>query len=743
MMQPPSVSTTPSAESREDDFFLPLETPPRDASVPTPTAAILDRPNDKLPRARFSRHYSMPIAIAALSILVVSLATFWLTWRSRASMDGREDFTIAPEKTSEGRAAGSNSVLQNPPVGNFLGVNAQVQETKETADKIVDSKKGGTLPPVPQTPIKAVAKAKEEPPARMPDPFAGTRAGEIRDDNSLQLRLVWCPPGRFTMGSQMNEKDRRDNEGPVEVTLTNGFWLGQTEVTQGQWQHVMHTKPWSEWTEFVKQGSGYPATYVTRDDAMAFCETLTAEEHRAGRLPAVWRYILPTEAQWEYACRAGTTTRFSFGDDDSHVSDYAWSHSWRPSFAHEVGQKRPNPWGLYDMHGNVCEWCRDIYVKELPGGTDPELTFERWAQFQPYGNEAAIESFSVCRGHYGHFSRSASRSPGNGGNPDYGFRVAAVVVVPRIDASIAGAKHEEKPEPTPDVFAGTHVGQVRDDNELKMQLVWCPQGRFTMGSPTNERDRNDDEGPVQVTLTNGFWLGQTEVTQGQWENVMHTKPWSIQSGIKEREDFAATLVDWQRAMAFCARLTERERRAGRLMDWKYTLPTEAEWEYACRAGTTSRFSCGDSEFNLQEYAWIGIPLDASQGTYPVAAKKPNPWGLFDMHGNAWEWCRDVYMKILPGGTDPEVTCAEAKTSSAAHLFTTTGNPLFPVCRGGNWGMGAKDSRSACRFGRFPGQMLLFAGFRVALEPPNNTQAHTPTKSASTPARRPPRNRTKR
>jgi formylglycine-generating enzyme required for sulfatase activity len=225
-----------------------------------------------------------------------------------------------------------------------------------------------------------------------PQSLYGTRAGEVRSDNGLKMKLVWCPPGQFTMGSPKDEEFRSWDEDEVRVTLTRGFWLGKYELTEGEWQQVMGTTPWTG-RHNAKEGEGYPATCVNWNDALQFCHKLTETERRTGRLPANWRYTLPTEAQWEYACRAGTTTRFSFGRSKWDLTDYAWfkENSWDfgDRFPHQVGGKLPNPWGLYDIHGNVAEWCRDGYRMDKngypvrKGGNDPELSpADGWAVYR-------------------------------------------------------------------------------------------------------------------------------------------------------------------------------------------------------------------------------------------------------------------------------------------------------------------------------------------------------------------------
>jgi sulfatase modifying factor 1 len=210
------------------------------------------------------------------------------------------------------------------------------------------------------------------------EPFSGAmKAGEERAYSALKMKFCYCPASKFKMGSPADEAGHRESEDQVDVTLTQGFWLGKTEVTQGQWKAVMSTTPWKG-KPGVKEDSDYPAVNVSWEDAMSFCQKLTEKEHSAGRLQRDWEYTLPTEAQWEYACRAGTQSTFSFGDDAEELGRYAWfknnAYDIGEKYAHEVGKKLPNAWKLHDMHGNVFEWCRDWYTEKLPGGDNPVVT---------------------------------------------------------------------------------------------------------------------------------------------------------------------------------------------------------------------------------------------------------------------------------------------------------------------------------------------------------------------------------
>ena len=241
---------------------------------------------------------------------------------------------------------------------------------------------------------------------------------------------------------------------------------------------------------------------------------------------------------------------------------------------------------------------------------------------------------------------------------------------------------------------------VRPVPGLALEWVKIEPGMFTMGSQENEVGPGTMEGPqTRVTISKAFSMSKYEVTQEQYEAIMRANP----SQFKGDMNLPVDSVSWWDATNFCAKLTEQERQAGRLPDgYVYRLPTEAEWEYACRAGTTTRFSYGDDPeyVELGEYAWYG---DNSGGkTHPVGQKKPNPWGLYDMHGNLWEWCLDWYTSSLPGGS---VTDLKGPSSGSGR-----------VVRGGGWRDYAGRCRSAFRYRGGPVFSDFIIGFRPVLAP---------------------------
>lgn len=212
----------------------------------------------------------------------------------------------------------------------------------------------------------------------VPNTFLGQKAGEERE--IVGLKLCWCPPGTFMMGSPTDEEGHRADESQVEVTLTKGFWIGQFEVTQEQWKKWMGKIP----GELIAgEGDAFPVYWVNYEEAQTFCQKLIEQAHARQELPDTWMFRLPTEAEWEYACRAGGQSAFSTGatltDKQANIGK---PYDGRPTgevgtAASQVGSFPPNAWGLHDMHGNEFEWCLDWYHSQLPGGVDPDLSAQQ------------------------------------------------------------------------------------------------------------------------------------------------------------------------------------------------------------------------------------------------------------------------------------------------------------------------------------------------------------------------------
>jgi formylglycine-generating enzyme required for sulfatase activity len=262
-------------------------------------------------------------------------------------------------------------------------------------------------------------------------------------------------------------------------------------------------------------------------------------------------------------------------------------------------------------------------------------------------------------------------------------------------------------------------------NSIGMKFRLIPAGKFIMGSPKTEEDLDHDEEQHEVTITKAFWMGVNQVTQMQYKKVMGNNP-SFNQGNKVQGDSSnhpVEMVSWNEALEFCKRLSKRpkEKKAGRL----YRLSTEAEWEYACRAGTKTTYSFGESSQSLGDYAWFGnnsgrkeLDSDAlwakmknnpqeyadtissvSCATHPVGEKKPNSWGLYDMHGNVWEWCSDWY------GEYPKSAVSDPSGPNEGSSR---------VYRGGCWILGGEFCRSALRNWSTPSIRHNNLGFRVAL-----------------------------
>jgi len=584
---------------------------------------------------------------------------------------------------------------------------------------------------------------------------ASTHTADL--NSTVSLEMIWVEPSTFTMGSPESETGRNNEAGREnqhEVTLTTGFYLGKYEVTQAQYEAVMtgNSDGLSATPSQWPNNPSRPVEKVSWDDIQVFLTRLNAQE--AGNIPAGWAYVLPTEAQWEYACRAGTTTAYSWGDTiASDDANYNWDGGPNDGTdfqqTRDVGQYSANPWGFFDMHGNVWEWTSDWYATYSSGAvTDPE--------------GPATGSYRVFRGGSwnspGTNLRSAYR---NFSYPSYrgisiGFRVgfqqlAADVASPEM--SILGDANITHLQDTAWVDPGVEAHDVRDGNltsdvtvsgtvdvnttgtytltytvsdaagneasitrtvnvvegqasthtadlnaSVALEMIWVQPGSFTMGSPESEAGRSTNETQHEVTLTTGFYLGKYEVTQAQYEAVMTGNTDELSATPSQHggnPDRPVEKVSYDDIQKFLTRLNAQE--AGNIPEgWAYVLPTEAQWEYACRAGTTTAYSWGDTITTSDANYNSTIGQTTNVGSYSA-----NPWGFFDMHGNVMEWTADASGTYASGAqTDP--FNAGAPGSRRVH-------------RGGSWNSPGTYLRSAYRFNDYPGSRGSYIGFRVGFQ----------------------------
>jgi formylglycine-generating enzyme required for sulfatase activity len=239
-------------------------------------------------------------------------------------------------------------------------------------------------------------------------------------------------------------------------------------------------------------------------------------------------------------------------------------------------------------------------------------------------------------------------------------------------------------------------GRIHIIPSIGYEMIYVSPGTFMMGSPSNEKGRYGDETQHQVILTKGFYMGITEVTQGQWKKIMGNNPSHFK---KCGDDCPVEQISWRTCQEFIILLNKKEKTR------KYRLPTEAEWEYACRAGSTLAFANGDitrtgcgQDPNLNKIGWYCG--NSGEKIQPVAKKIPNTWGFYDMHGNVWEWCQDWYGQYKTW----QVVDPKGPSSGDSRVF-----------RGGGWGLNARTCRSAFRDKYNPTLKCRHLGFRLVRE----------------------------
>jgi formylglycine-generating enzyme required for sulfatase activity/serine/threonine protein kinase len=518
--------------------------------------------------------------------------------------------------------------------------------------------------------------------------------------NAIGMKLVLIPPGEFVMGSTAAEIDAAltalgqtkdqwqeyiKSEAPQhKVILTQPIYLGVNEVTQAEYEKVMGTNP----AHFAPLGKGkdavagmtttdHPVEMVSWYDAAEFCIKLSQQENLkpfdfgegATSSPLSGTgYRLPTEAEWEFACRAGTSTKYGSGDQDEDLVRAGWFGANSGGRTHAARELNANPFGLYDMHGNLWEHVREgwntTYYGQFPEklAVNPNNPFSADVQRVIRGGSWSVSAT---------FCWSADRLPNDptSGSEDAGFRVS--LPVDAVKVSIANHHPRTNQDPLPPVYT----------NSLGMEFVIVPKGKSWLGGSKEKL------GHTELQIPADFYLGKYEVTQGEWEKVMGENPSHFsrtgdgREAVKDISEadlkrFPIEMVSWDQCQIFVKRINEKVND----LEWEYRLPTAAEWEYACRGGPL--LDRAESGFNF----YLGMPVNAlsadaanffegsvtgPRGPCRVGNYSPNRLGLFDMHGNVWEWCED---EVEPHPMDPNRVARR-------------------VDRGGGWDYGSEACRA--------------------------------------------------
>ena len=643
---------------------------------------------------------------------------------------------------------------------------------------------------------------------------AGTAYGEEISFTTAAVSTGFAPvhADSFVQGSPESEAGRFTDEGPqFTATLTTGIHLKQTEITWNEWSTVRALAGAYGFTDMAAGRNGgdgdasgtHPVTMVSWWDVVKWCNLksliegrrpayYTAADLNAGAVfkvgtPEVFvdwsapSYRLPTEAEWEFSCRAGTT-----GPVYGGLSQIAWYAENSGDGTHPAGQLLANNWGLQDMMGNVWEWCWDWKpVYDGSPKTDPRGASSGTDRVMRGG--CFHNAASVCRSAY----RNVGGFPG-GRYPFIGFRpvlnVAPTLINPFIVAQPAARSLVEGQSLTLSVRAigspltyqwfrngvaltgatasslnilaveageagaytvlvSSQTGSTTSQPAAVVVAgaadsthVRVSSGVFVLGSPAGEAGRLSEEGPTsEVTLTRSFRLKKTEVTWAEWSGVRqlaaqygYTDLSVGRNGYQGDSSGAhpVTEVSWWDAVKWCNLKSERSGlqpayytsadmsvssilRTGTPsvhIDWAasgYRLPTEAEWEYACRAGTTGAYAGP-----VNALAWH---YDNSlRNTHGVGQLQANALGLHDMHGNVWEWCWDDF--------------AAYTATPKSDPRTTVSNLQPRVVRGGSWGASASICRSASRGYQYADYSINDQGFRTLL--PVATQVSVKTAEAA-------------
>ena len=480
---------------------------------------------------------------------------------------------------------------------------------------------------------------------------------------NVTFHLIRVDGGVFQMGATKEMKEPLDVEKPAYQVTLSTYYIGETEVTQGLWKAVMESNP-----SYFRGNLQRPVENVDYLDCFAFIENL----NKATGL----NFRLPTEAEWEFAARGGIHSKHTQFSGGKKLYEVGWSYSNSINSngvrcTHSVKKLKANELNIYDMTGNVKEWCSDWfapYTQESQTNPVGPVSGERKV-FKGGGYQNKEDACRISRRHNNILTHH---------NKGIGMRLAL---------TIADDTLKLIPEYEPELTALTHKSltfTIGDSIHFVMKNV--KGGTYCMGGTKEMSTPYDDEKPTHHVTVDDFYIGETEVTQEMWKAVMGDNPSVFRGG-----KLPVECVSWLDCQKFIKKLN-------RITGKKFRLPTEAEWEFAARGGNNTfqfRFSGSD---NLISVAWYKV--NSEQRTHEVKTSRGNELGLYDMSGNVWEWCQD---RKMPYPKHHQKNPLGVGVSDTGY-----------VIRGGSWDDIEKDCRSSMRNECDPMSVFSTVGFRLAL-----------------------------
>jgi len=534
--------------------------------------------------------------------------------------------------------------------------------------------------------------------------------------NGVNFEMIFVEGGSLLLGGSTQQGDKYYSEMPAHKVSLSNFYMGKYLITQELWNVVMGSSlrqqcllalknsPGDMYDVRVAQfrpedyakimplngeGANFPIYFINYIDCQRFCARLN--RLLADQLPADYEFTIPTEYQWEYAARGGEKSKGYEYSGSNFIDEVAWYSMNSSEKTHEVGLKNRNELGIYDMSGNVWEWCKDLYhrdynIGEIP--TDPIPFNSKYHR--------VLRGGSYLPNAWASLVTTRINGDPDARTQDRGFRI----VLSKSPITLAkNSLNITKPRSLPNTSLTIKVNGVNFD------MVFVEGGTYIIDCTSGKKNTDSIDNSFRNVSLSNFYLGKFEVTQELWFEVMGTTiqqqydlALSDESLYGVGNDYPMYYVNYDECMDFCIALNKLS--ANYLPEgYKFCLPNEVQWEYAARGGTKSKKYTYSGSNTLSKVAWYG--KNSGNKVYEIGLKNKNELGIYDMSGNVWEWCIDWF----------DSNC---NSNSSFNVSQGAYSNSHSVLRGGSWRSIDEGCRVTCRYINPFNERRSCIGFRVAL-----------------------------